>query len=57
MTKPVALSLRIIAAKAQQLAEDCEGNRLWEGELRAGLQELASQVNRAIQEASYRSNG
>ena len=57
MNKPVALSLRIIAAKAQQLAEDCESNRLWDGELRRGLQEISEQLDRAHREAGDRSNG
>jgi hypothetical protein len=57
MNKPVATSLRVIAAKAQQLAEDCESNRLWDDELRRGLQEISVQLDRAFREAGDRSNG
>ena len=38
--------LELIAAKAKQLAEDCKHGRLWDGDLRNGLGEIASSLKR-----------
>ena len=47
----IVLCLKIIAAKAEQLANDVENHRLWEGELSSGLSEIAQQLERAQREA------
>lgn len=45
------LALRLISAKAQQLAHDLERGRLWEGQLAAGIDEIRSQLNDAARPA------
>lgn len=47
----VVLALKIIAAKAEQLANDVANGRLWEGELSSGLGTIAEQLDRARREA------
>ncbi len=47
----VALALKIIAAKAEQLANDVVNGRLWEGELSNGLATIGEQLERARREA------
>lgn len=36
------LALKLIAAKAAKLAHDLEHGRLWDGDLQAGVAEIAS---------------
>lgn len=47
----VALCLKIIAAKAEQLANDVANHKLWEGELSSGLAAISEQLQRALQAA------
>lgn len=41
--------LELIAAKAKQLAEDCKQGRLWDGDLRQGLDEISYSLKRLEQ--------
>lgn len=43
----IAVCLKIIAAKAEQLASDVVNGRLWGGELSSGLSEIGAQLERA----------
>jgi len=45
------MCLKIIAAKAEQLANDVANGKLWEGELSSGLGTIAEQLERARREA------
>lgn len=47
----VALCLKIIAAKAEQLAQDVVNGKLWEGELSSGLAAISEQLDRAVRAA------
>ena len=50
MKAVLVASLRVIAAKAEQLAQDMERGRLWDGDLLRGLEEIAQQLERAKRE-------
>lgn len=41
----VTMRLELIAAKAKQLAEDHKANRMWPGDLAAGLREISKQLS------------
>ena len=45
--KSAELALRIIAARAEQLADMMANNQLWPGDLEAGLNEIAKQLSEA----------
>lgn len=47
----IACCLKIIAAKAEQLANDLTNGKLWGGELYNGLGEIGAQLERARREA------
>jgi hypothetical protein len=47
----VVLCLKLIAAKAEQLANDVANGKLWEGELSSGLGAIREQLERASREA------
>jgi hypothetical protein len=45
--KSAELALRIIAARAEQLADMVSKNQLWPGELESGLNEITKQLAEA----------
>ena len=42
--KLAIMSLKVIAAKAEKLAYDLEHNRLWEGQLQQGIEDITRQL-------------
>jgi hypothetical protein len=57
MKAALIASLRAAAAKAEQLAQDVERNRLWDGDLDRGIAEIRAQLDRASRETEGKSNG
>jgi hypothetical protein len=53
MKAALVASLRIIAAKAEQLAQDVERGKLWDGDLSKGLAEISEQLERARKETPH----
>lgn len=51
MDSTIILRLRVIAAKAEQMAADAQKNKLWPDDLKRGLDEIAQQLERAQMEA------
>ena len=41
------MALKLVAAKAEKLAHDLEKGRLWPGDLRDGIAEIAKQLDDA----------
>ncbi len=48
------LSLRIVAAKAEQLAEDLKNNRLWEGEYTQKINAIMEELDDARENSTRR---
>lgn len=46
----IVLRLRVIASKAEQMAEDARKNKLWPDDLKRGLNEIAAQLAQAQKE-------
>jgi hypothetical protein len=53
----IAMRLRLISAKAAQLAMDLEAHRLWPGQLEAGLADIGEQFKQAATDAGSRDSG
>jgi hypothetical protein len=51
MDRTIILRLRVIAAKAEQMAEDAQKNKLWPDDLKRGLNEIGAQLEQAQREA------
>jgi len=51
MNKLVEVNLRLIAAKAEQLAMKYAQGKLWEGDLQSGLDEIYRALDEARQSA------
>lgn len=50
MDRTIILRLRVIATKAEQLAEDAQQHKLWPGDLKRGLDEIGAQLEQARRE-------
>ena len=46
MNKSILLSLKLIAAKAEKLADDYENRKLWEGDLANGIAQLKEELSK-----------